>query len=80
MFKDITNVAKTIEAEVGAAKAGMEHKNVLKILNVGSDQIMVGEDQVTDDPVFYTVSELAHNGEAFNYVVAANGLPDKYVR
>ena len=73
-------MAKTIEAEVGAAKANLQHENVLKILSVGSDPIMMGEEQVTDQPVFYIVAELAHNGEAFDYVVAAKGLPDKYAR
>jgi len=36
--------------------------------------------QVTEDEAFYIVSELAHNGEAFGYVCANNGLDDKIAR
>lgn len=32
------------------------------------------------DPTFYIVSELATNGEAYDYVEAAEGLEAKYAR
>lgn len=55
----------------------MNHPNVLRLLGAGRSSICKNG-QSTGTDAFYIVSELADNGEAFDYVEAAGGLkPDQ---
>lgn len=56
----------------------MEHPNVLNLLGAGRSQILQNGTPTAD--VFYIVSELAANGESFDFVEAAGGLDDIYAR
>ena len=70
---------KTFTKEVEAGQAGLAHPNILKLLGAGRAEIQ--KNGVSKgDSTFYIVSELATNGEAFDYVEAAEGLEDKYAR
>jgi hypothetical protein len=70
---------KTFHAEVQVGQTGINHKNVLRLLGAGRSSIMKnGANTGTD--AFYIVSELAPNGEAFDYVEAAGGLEEPRAR
>lgn len=69
---------KTFHAEVTAGQTGMNHKNVLRLLGAGRSSIIKNGSSQGD--AFYIVSELANNGEAFDYVEAAGGLTEPKAR
>lgn len=69
---------KTFHSEVQAGQTGMNHKNVLRLLGAGRSSIMKKGTNMGD--AFYIVSELAPNGEAFDYVEAAGGLIEPKAR
>lgn len=47
-------------------------------MGAGRSQVVKGGEAGED--VFYIVSEIASNGEAFDYVEAADGLPVNFAR
>jgi hypothetical protein len=51
---------------------------VLRLLGAGRSQVIKGDD--VGDDVFYIVSEIASNGEVFDFVEAAEGLEPHYAR
>lgn len=51
---------------------------MLRLLGAGRSQICKGDD--VGDDVFYIVSEIAPNGEVFDFVEAAEGLDPAYAR
>jgi hypothetical protein len=63
---------KTFKAEVSIGGSGIDHPNILSLVAAGRSQII--ERGQTLDDCFYIVSELAANGESFDYVEAAEGL------
>lgn len=69
---------KTFHSEVQAGQTGMNHKNVLRLMGAGRSGLMKGTKNMGD--TFYIVSELAPNGEAFDYVEAAGGLTEPKAR
>ena len=56
----------------------MDHPHILNLLAAGRSQILENGQSLGD--CFYIVSELAANGESFDYVEAAGGLDDSYAR
>jgi len=70
---------KSFEAECEAAKQELEHPNVLVIEAAGLLPIKQNNEAI-GKPVYYTVSKLAENSEAFEFVEAAEGLKDRYAR
>ena len=80
IFKNLApETEKTFIAEVQSAHQLGDHKNVLKTWAAGQGQIE-DSDGTKSDLTAYIVSELACNGEAFDYVAAAGGLNDKFTR
>jgi serine/threonine protein kinase len=80
VFKEMDETTeKTFEKEIEAGQAGMGHPNILKLLGAGRSEIL-NNGEVKQESVFYIVSELATNGEAFDYVEAAEGLESRYAR
>jgi protein-serine/threonine kinase len=80
VFKEMDEATeKTFEKEIEAGQAGMTHPNILKLMGAGRSEIM-NNGEVKQESVFYIVSELATNGEAFDYVEAAEGLEPRYAR
>lgn len=80
IFKNMDEETETtFRAEVTAGQQGLIHPNVLRLLGAGKSDIKKdGESQ--GDEAFYIVSELAENGEAFEYVQMAGGLEEPYAR
>lgn len=72
-------VLKTFEAEYNAAKQKLSHPNVLTAAEAGCAPIMSGSRKIGSS-VYYTVSKLAENNEAFEFVEEAGGLKDRYAR
>jgi serine/threonine protein kinase len=70
---------KTFRKEVELGQAGLIHPNILQLLGAGRADIL-NNGVKKGNPAFYIVSELASNGEAYDYVEAAEGLEDKYAR
>jgi MAP/microtubule affinity-regulating kinase len=80
VFKEMDSESeKTFRKEVEAGQTGMIHPNILKLLGAGRADILENG-QKKGAPAFYIVSELATNGEAYDYVEAAEGLEPKYAR
>ena len=79
VFKEMDDLAeKTFNQEVKSGTLGMEHPHVLKMLGAGRSEICQDGDAQAD--VFYIVSDLAVNGESFDYVEATDGLDDRKCR
>ena len=80
IFRNMDESTETsFRAEVSAGQQGLFHKNVLRLLGAGKSELK--KDGVTvGDEIFYIVSELAENGESFEYVQMAEGLEDQYAR
>ena len=70
---------KSFQAEVQAGNAGFAHPNVIKLISFGTDSIKINGQAVTDQ-LIYIVSELASNGEAFDYVQDSKGLDERLTR
>jgi len=64
---------QSFEAELKAGSSGLEHDNVLSILEGGLLPVMENGKQ-TSKPIYYLVSKVAENKEAFEFVEAAEGL------
>jgi serine/threonine protein kinase len=80
LFKDMDEeTEKTFRAEVAAGSQGFNHPNVLRLMAAGKSEIMKNGTP-SGNSVFYIVSELAENGEAFDYAQMADGLETKYAR
>lgn len=69
---------KTFTSEIVAGQAGLIHPNVLLILGAGRSQIK--KNGVVGKDCFYIVSELAENGEAFDFVDLEKALPEPLAR
>jgi serine/threonine protein kinase len=65
------------EVEVGIL--GVSHPNVCSLIEYGKGPFMDDGEPVGDDRI-YIVSEACPNGEAFDYVAAADGLAAPYAR
>jgi serine/threonine protein kinase len=80
LFKGLDKaVAESFDVELNAGKAQLHHSNVLRLLGAGKSQIC--KDGVPSGPeTLFIVSELAANGEAFDYVEMAEGLDPEYAR
>jgi hypothetical protein len=52
---------------------------VIKLISFGTDSIKINGQAVTDQ-LIYIVSELASNGEAFDYVQESKGLDERHTR
>jgi serine/threonine protein kinase len=57
----------------------VNHPNVLRTLGAGRDQV-IKRGVPADEDSYYIVSELAANGEAFDYVSDAGGLKHDQAR
>ena len=76
VFKGLDEqVALTFQAEIEAAQFKDEHPYVLSLLGAGKSQLMVGGEAQED--VLYVTSELAPNGDLFDFVEATKGLDDR---
>jgi len=59
---DYAEVKESFRAEVKAASAGFDHDNVIRMKFAGKAKFNKNEDR------YYIVSELADNGELFDFV------------
>ena len=57
----------------------IENSNILKILGTGRSDILK-KGSLVESSVFYIVTELATNGELYDYVVAAQGIEPRYTK
>jgi serine/threonine protein kinase len=79
VFKNLNEeTEKSFETEIEFAQK-VDHPNVLKTLGAGRDTI-VKNGVPQDEDSYYIVSELAANGEAFDYVSDAGGLKPPQAR
>ena len=79
VFRDLdANAEKTFQQEVMAAQQGMDHPHVMPILGAGCSQFCSNGEELGE--AFYIVSELAANGEVFDYVNECQGLDDRQTR
>lgn len=69
----------SFEIEVKAAQLGFNHPNILKMLGCGRSFMCKGGKK-TDREVYYMCSEICNNGDSFDYVAAAGGLPEPFAR
>jgi hypothetical protein len=61
-----------------AAQQGMDHPHVMSILGAGCSPFCSNGEEQGD--AYYIVSELAANGEVFDYVDECQGLDDRQTR
>jgi len=74
-----TETEESFRKEVSAGQQGLFHPNVLRLIGAGKSEIKK-DGASNGKEVFYIVSELACNGEAFDYVQMAEGLEAPYAR
>lgn len=80
LFKNMDEATEeTFRAEVAAGQAGIFHENVLRLMGAGKS-VVHKDGEPSGEEMFYIVSELAENGESFDYVQMAEGLEPKYAR
>jgi serine/threonine protein kinase len=79
VFKTEDETISGYKKEVEVGILGIKHSNVCSLIECGKGPFMDDGEQISDDKLFI-VSEACPNGEAFDYVSAADGLDPKYAR
>jgi serine/threonine protein kinase len=79
VFKDDTAISeKSFKDELNIGYLQLEHPNVIRMLGAGRNHLTLGEEDLGEK--YFIVSELAENGELFDFVQEAGGLEAEYVR
>jgi serine/threonine protein kinase len=80
LFKGLDQTfEESFNTEMMAGQAKIFHPNVLRLCGAGKSK-MTREGVEFGNELFFIVSELADNGEAFDYVEMADGLQPEYSR
>jgi len=78
IFKDMSaDTQDSFKKEIAIASEGLFHKNIVQLIGAGKDVIMKNGKPYGGAEVFYIVSELCANGEMFEYIQLAEGLPER---
>ena len=80
LFKGLSEeIEASFNTEMQAGQASLFHPNVLRLLGAGKAK-MTKNGVIEGEEHFFIASELADNGEAFDYVEMADGLSAEYAR
>ena len=63
--------------EISVGNAGLQHPNILQIIGCGKDELNLPRNEAGSGTKIYTVTELAPNGELFDFVQLAGALGTK---